>query len=121
MKAVDKGHYEAVRKIFEQKKSTPYFGILMEIGCWPYSFVLIYKRLMYFHHIIHSDERRIIRKVVVNQMNGEGKGKPWFNHGVEEWLVKFGMPVEDDGFAVEFDDGFPDIFNDGFNVLTFSL
>ena len=29
-------------------------------------------------------------------MNGEGKGKPWFNHGVEEWLVKFGMPVEEE-------------------------
>ena len=96
MKAVDKGHYEAVRKIFEQKKHTPYFGILMEIGCWPYSYVLIYKRLMYFHHIIHSDEKRIIRKVVVNQMNGEGKGKPWFNHGVKEWLVKLDMPIEEE-------------------------
>ena len=27
-------------------------------------------------------------------MNGEGKGKPWFNHGVEEWLVKLGMPKD---------------------------
>ena len=96
MRAVDKGHYQVVRKIFEQKEHTPYFGILMEIGCWPYSYVLIYKRLMYFHHIIHSEERRIIRKVVVNQMNGKGKGKPWFNQGVKDWLIKLDMPIEEE-------------------------
>ena len=96
MKAVDRGHYQAVRKVFEQKEHTPYFGILMEIGCWPYSYVLIYKRLMYFHHIIHSDDRRIIRKVVVNQMNGEGKGKPWYNQGVKEWLTKLNLPSEEE-------------------------
>ena len=95
MRAVDMGHYQAIRKIFEQKEHTPYFGILMEIGCWPYSYVLIYKRLMYFHHIIHSDDRRVIRKVVVNQMEGLGKGKSWYDEGVKEWLTKLDLPSEE--------------------------
>ena len=96
LKALDKGHYQVLRKVFEQKEHTPYFGILMEIGCWPYSFVVVYKRLMYFHHLMHSDGKRITRRIVVNQMDGKGKGKSWYNHGVKEWLVKLEMPYTED-------------------------
>ena len=91
LRAVDKGHYQVLRKIFEQRQHTPYFGILMEIGCWPYSYVVVYKRLMYFHHLIHSEEKRITRQIVVNQMKDMGKGKPWYNQGVKEWLIKLEM------------------------------
>ena len=66
MNNINKGHYHVLRKVFEQKEHTPYYGILMEIGSWPYSYVVIYKRLMYFHHIIHSDKRRTIRKILIN-------------------------------------------------------
>ena len=91
LKEIDQGHYQVLRKIFEQKKSTPYYGILMEIGHWPYSYVLVYKRLMYFHHLMHSDERRIARQIILNQMKGKGKGKTWYGHGVKEWLIKLQM------------------------------
>ena len=94
MKNIDRGHYLVLRKIFEQKQNTPYYGILMEIGCWPYSYVVLYKRLMYFHHLIHSDERRIARKVVINQMDGKGKGKSWYGQGVKGWLLKLEMPTD---------------------------
>ena len=92
MNSINKGHYEVMRKAFEQGESTPYYGILMETGSWPYSYVVIYKRLMYFHHILHSDERRIIRQILLNQMAGIGKGKTWFKHGVEGWLIKLELP-----------------------------
>ena len=87
MKKINQGHYEVLRKVFEQKESTPYYGILSETGYWPYSYVIIYKRLMYFHHLIHSDKRRITRRMIINQMNGAGKGFTWFK-GVEEWQTK---------------------------------
>ena len=90
MKKINQGHYEVLRKVFEQKESTPYYGILSETGYWPYSYVIIYKRLMYFHHLIHSDERRITRKMIINQKMGIGKGKTWYG-GVEEWLTKLEM------------------------------
>ena len=90
MKKINQGHYEVLRKVFEQKVSTPYYGILSETGYWPYSYVVIYKRLMYFHHLIHSDERRITRRMVINQINGAGKGETWYK-GVEKWLTKLQM------------------------------
>jgi hypothetical protein len=91
LKLVDKRHYLILRKVFEQKKSTPYYGILMETGNWPYSYVIIYKRLMFFHHLLHSDERRITKKIVTNQMKGLGKGNTWYGHGVKRWLVKLNL------------------------------
>ena len=91
IKSMNQGHYHALRKIFEQRESTPYYGILMETGIWPYSYVILYKRLMYFHHLLHSDERRIARQIVINQMKGLGKGKTWYQDGVRGWLTKFGL------------------------------
>ena len=91
IKSMNQGHYHALRKIFEQRESTPYYGILMETGIWPYSYVILYKRLMYFHHLLHSDERRIARQIVINQMKGLGKGKTWHQDGVRGWLTKFGL------------------------------
>ena len=29
-------------------------------------------------------------------MNGEGKGKPWYNQGVKEWLTKLNLPSEEE-------------------------
>ena len=84
-----------LKRVFEQKDSTPYYGILLETGYWPFSYVIVYKRLMFFHHLFHSEERRIARKVVRNQMEGIGKGKTWYD-GVEEWLVKLELEKEEE-------------------------
>jgi hypothetical protein len=91
MKAVDKEHYAILRKVFDQKLNTPYAGILLETGLWPYSMVIVYKRLMHFHQLIHSDERRLTRKMLINQMDGKGKGKSWYGDGVEPWIVRLGL------------------------------
>ena len=90
-KAVDKEHYMILRKIFEQKQNTPYAGILLETGLWPYSIVIVYLRLMYFHNLMHSDEKRTTKKMILNQMAGEGKGKSWYSEGVEPWIVKLDL------------------------------
>ena len=87
MKMIDQAHYEVLKRVFEQRDSTPYYGILMETGHWPFSYVIVYKRLMFFHHLIHSEERRIARKLVKSQMEGQKLENTWYG-GVEEWLVK---------------------------------
>ena len=87
MEKVNQVHYMVLKKVFEQRENTPYYGILMETGYWPYSYVIIYKRLMLYHNLIHSEERRVARKIVINQINGKGKGYTWYG-GVEEWLNK---------------------------------
>ena len=58
MEKVNQVHYMVLKKVFEQRENTPYYGILMETGYWPYSYVIIYKRLMLYHNLIHSEERK---------------------------------------------------------------
>ena len=92
---INQAHYEVLKRVFEQRDNTPYYGILMETGYWPFSYVVVYKRLMFFHHLIHSEERRVAKKVVRNQMDGKGKGKTWYD-GVEEWLQKLDLEKEEE-------------------------
>ena len=69
--------------------------MIAETGCWPYSFVVIYKRLMFFHHLIHSKEDRIARKIVVNQMKSGEKKCNWYS-GVKEWLDRMDMTDDEE-------------------------
>ena len=41
MKVVNQAHYEILKRVFEQRDSTPYYGILMETGYWPFSHVIL--------------------------------------------------------------------------------
>jgi hypothetical protein len=92
MAKIDQNHYEFLRKVFEQKKHVPYYGLLAETGYWPFSYVVIYKRIMFYHHMINSDERRIARRMVVNQMKMEEEKKNWYA-SVKEWLDRLGMKM----------------------------
>ena len=92
-KEIDKEHYFMLRKIFEQKEKTPYHGILIELGHWPFSLVIVYKRLMFFHHLIHSDEERVSRKILLNQIQEQNEEMCWW-HTVKIWLEK--LELEND-------------------------
>ena len=94
MKVINRNHYEVLKKVFEQGDHVPYYGILAETGYWPYSYVIIYKRLMFFHHLMHSDERRVARRIVRNQMNKEGEGGTNWYSSVKEWLDKLELENE---------------------------
>ncbi len=60
-------HHEILCIIFGQPKGTSYYGILGETGIWPYKYVIIYKKLMFLHHIIHSSDGRIVKTMVKKQ------------------------------------------------------
>ena len=55
---------EIVTRILEVPRSTPYMGILMETGMWTMEARVSYKKLMLYHNIWHSDEERIMKKIV---------------------------------------------------------
>ena len=95
MELIDRYHYEILRKVFEQRENVPYYGLLAETGYWPFSYIIIYKRLMFFHHLINSDERRISRQIVINQMKMEKKKNNWYG-SVREWLERLEMETEEE-------------------------
>ena len=70
-----KGEYErlekmqgkALRRICELLASTPYWGILAELGVYPLEFVIHQKRLMLYHNIMNSGNQRIAKKIIMQQ------------------------------------------------------
>ena len=53
--------------ILELPKTTPYCAMLMEVGWWTVKARVSYRRLMLYHNIIRSDERRTIKKIIEAQ------------------------------------------------------
>ena len=50
---------------------------------------------MALHHLLHSDEKRIAKRIVVNQINGEGSKINWYSE-VNYWLVKLDLKTEEE-------------------------
>lgn len=66
-KEIEKLQGKALRQLYNVPSSTPYWGMLAELGVKPMEYVIHYKRLMVYHNILHSNESRIVRKIVADQ------------------------------------------------------
>ena len=70
-----KGEYErlekmqgrALRRICELPASTLYWGILAELEVYLLEFVIHQKRLMLYHNIMNSGNRRIAKQIIMQQ------------------------------------------------------
>ena len=71
-------HHQVLCIIFGQSRSTPYFGICGETGIWPYKYVIVYKKLMFLHHIVNSTDERIAKRIVKRQEEMRNK-QTWFS------------------------------------------
>ena len=73
-------HHEILCLLFGVPRSTPYFGIVGETGIWPYKHVILYKKLMFLHHIIHSSDDRIAKRIIKRQeqIMLQGNNSTWY-------------------------------------------
>ena len=55
-------------------KSTPYYGLLSELGIWPVENLLHYKQITLYHNIITSKEGRLISEIVKYQIENTWNG-----------------------------------------------
>jgi len=63
---------EFLKIIFEQKTSTPFWGIIAETRIWPWKFTIIKKKLMFLHQLINAtDDRRIAKKILLDQIQSQ--------------------------------------------------
>ena len=61
---ITQAQYEVLKIIFKQRDKTPYYGIIAETGIWPYKDEMMYKKRMSLHHLVHSSEERIAKKIL---------------------------------------------------------
>ena len=77
-----------LRKILELPKTTPYYPLLLETGVLTVEAKIHYKKLMLFHNIMHSDDSRIIKRILRYQMTEETRKGTWMN-SIETLLKKY--------------------------------
>ena len=77
-----------LRELFGMPPTTSYMAMLMETGILTMEAKMNYKWLMIYHNILKSDEKRLVKKVIEQQILQEREGT-WYS-GVKEVIVKFG-------------------------------
>ena len=82
-----------VRAICGQIKSTPYFGLLAEIGLWPVEQQIHYRKVLLYYNIRTSREGRLVKEIVEDQVKNPWKGC-WIE-GLNEILMMYDLDKEE--------------------------
>ena len=67
-KKLEQVHAKLLRVIFNDLNNTPYTGLIMESGIWPIMNEIEKKKLLLYHNIIKSDEKRLINNIIKEQI-----------------------------------------------------
>ena len=67
-----------LKKLLNIPKSTPYWGLLIELGIWPVEWYINYRKLMLLHNLFHSDDERLAKQVMVEQKQS-GQENCWYS------------------------------------------
>ena len=88
---IRKQQHEIVAKLLQQKKSTPYYGMLAEIGEMPYTDTIFYKKLMFHYKLINSDEKREARRILVREVSEDNNWYTELKEYADEIEVNISM------------------------------
>ena len=87
---------DLLRKILNCPSKTPTPALYLELGCLPIKYLIIYKRLMYLHHILNLSSDHLLSQVFSAQLNNPSKG---------DWCLQAKEDLKTLGFDfLEFDD-----------------
>ena len=86
---VERMQKDILTGILEVHKTSPYYSLLMETGWWAMSARLAYKKLMLYHNIVRSDEKRLIKKLMRVQET-ENRTTTWFG-SIKVLIQKYGI------------------------------
>ena len=78
--------------ILELPGSTPYYGLLMETGWWTMRGRLAYKKLMLYHNIVTSDDRRVVKNMV--KLQKEMRRKTTWYSSIQKEIQKYQIELK---------------------------
>ena len=64
---LEKMQGKCLRRICGLPESTPYWGMMLELGVKPLEYEVHHKRLMLYHNIMNSNHERIARQIIQQQ------------------------------------------------------
>ena len=74
-------------------KSTPYIGLLNELGIWTIEERMKYRKLMLYQNLLNSDDKRLAKNIVLGQRQDEEEGS--FYDTVKRVAKSLNINVED--------------------------
>ena len=92
LKKLESIQHKTLCKLLQLPKSTPYVGLLNELGMWRMEEKLMYRKMMLYHNIIHSDEDRLCRKIIKDQEKSIEEDT--FYHETKQCFNKIGMDIK---------------------------
>ena len=91
IKELDRVQHQVLNGILELPFSTPYYVLLMETGWWTMTGRLAYRKLMLYHNIVTSDNKRVIKKVVEEQKINR-RSTTWYA-SIRREIEKYGIEL----------------------------
>lgn len=73
-KSLEQIQAKALCQILELPRSTPYLALLNEVGIWRIEERLEYRKIMMMQNLLKSDDRRLCKRVVLDQKENEERG-----------------------------------------------
>ena len=92
LKNLEKIQAKALCQILEVPISTPYMGILNELGIWKVEYRIDYRRIMFIQNILKSNQRRVTKRVVLDQKDSEEEDTIY--QTTKKALVKYGINID---------------------------
>ena len=73
-------------------KTTPYIGLLNEVGMWRIEERIMYRKIMLYHNIYNSPRSRLVKRIIDEQMEEEEEDT--FYSNVKEMAMKLDLQME---------------------------
>ena len=75
---LEKVQAKLLKMLLELPDSTPYWGLLNELGIWPLEDFINYKKFMLLQNLMNADENRMAKKLIKQQKQYETEGS-WYS------------------------------------------
>ena len=82
--AITRTHHGALTRALNIPQTTPYMGIIAELDIWSFIEIVWYKKLMWFHRLMNSDDTRLAKLKLMDQIKQQDG---WYSE-VKEYAEK---------------------------------
>ncbi len=89
---LEKIQHQILIGLLELPISTPYYALLIETGFWSMKARLAYRKLMLYHNIVRSDNRRVIKNLI-NVQKSETRPTTWYG-GIKSILHEYKIKLD---------------------------
>ena len=92
LKKLESIQHQELCTLLHMPKTTPYSGLLSEVGMWDMEERIMYQKIMLYQNIVQSDESRLIKKMIEEQEK-ESTEDIWYS-SVQKCLSMINIDAE---------------------------